>query len=517
MKRIIFCSTFCFLCILHIWAYSFNDSGFFYTISSTNTVYVTYNLGNDYSGYITIPKSVKYNYKDYLITAIGKNAFKNCLITSVSIPNSVITIDTMAFAGCSSLTGSLTIPNSVKTIGVTAFGGCSSLTGSLIIPTSVTTIGAYAFESCSGLTGGLVIPNSVTTIGANAFYRCSGLNGGLTIPNSVTMIGDYAFYSCSGLKGSLIIPNSVTTIGDYAFNGCSGLTGNLIIPNSVTTIGTGAFSDCIGFTGTLTLSNSIISIGAAVFSHCQGISGTLNIPKSLISIKEIAFVSLPTSGFVVDVNNLNYSSDNNGVLFDKSQTTLIAYPISSKITNYIIPTTVNKIGEYAFYESQIYPNSITIPSTVTSIGDYAFNNCYGLSSLYVNNPNTYNVLGYHVFERYGYTTIPCTLYVPIGYKSSFQSQLQWKDFANIKERATDVASINDDKIRIYPNPITESFRIGGIDGNADIRLTDINGRLLLSKSILNDEYISASSLPKGIYFVNLITNEGVIARKVLKN
>ena len=64
----------------------------------------------------------------------------------VIIPNSVKTIGTGAFGGCSSLT-SVTIPNSVTSIGEKAFFGCNSLT-SVTIPNSVKTIGQYAFDGC---------------------------------------------------------------------------------------------------------------------------------------------------------------------------------------------------------------------------------------------------------------------------------------------------------------------------------------------------------------------------------
>ncbi|MBR5531821.1 MAG: leucine-rich repeat protein, partial [Bacteroidales bacterium] len=53
------------------------------------------------------------------------------------------------------------------------FSGCSGLT-SITIPNSVTTIEGYAFSGCSGFTS-ITIPNSVTTIGSSAFYGCSGL------------------------------------------------------------------------------------------------------------------------------------------------------------------------------------------------------------------------------------------------------------------------------------------------------------------------------------------------------
>ncbi|MDE6051459.1 MAG: leucine-rich repeat domain-containing protein, partial [Paramuribaculum sp.] len=48
-------------------------------------------------------------------------------LTSVTIPNSVTSIERNAFEGCSGLT-SVTIPNSVTSIGYEAFKGCSGLT-----------------------------------------------------------------------------------------------------------------------------------------------------------------------------------------------------------------------------------------------------------------------------------------------------------------------------------------------------------------------------------------------------
>ena len=63
------------------------------------------------------------------------------------------------------------IPNSVKSIGTGAFGGCSSLT-SVTIPKSVTSIGEKAFLDCNSLTT-VTIPNSVASIGEDAFDGCS--------------------------------------------------------------------------------------------------------------------------------------------------------------------------------------------------------------------------------------------------------------------------------------------------------------------------------------------------------
>ena len=93
-------------------------------------------------------------------------------------------------------TGELTIFEGTKGIAASSFYFCTGLT-SVIIPNSVMSIGDDAFYWCSGLTS-VTIGNSVTSIGDWAFSRCPGLTS-VTIPSSVTSIGDFAFYECNGL------------------------------------------------------------------------------------------------------------------------------------------------------------------------------------------------------------------------------------------------------------------------------------------------------------------------------
>lgn len=71
-------------------------------------------------------------------------------------------------------------------------------------------------------------------------------------------------------------------------------------------------------------------------------------------------------------------------------------------------------------------------------------------------------------------------------------------------------------IKLYPNPTSESFCISGFEEYASLRLTDISGKMILSKQVSNNEIISISPLPKGIYIVELITKKGVFNKKLLK-
>ena len=84
----------------------------------------------------------------------------------------------------------------------------------------------------------------------------------------------------------------------------------------------------------------------------------------------------------VDPLNSHYSSAE-GVLFNKSQTTLIQCP-ELKAGSYTIPDTVTSIGSAAFsYCTGL--TRVTIPDRVTSIGNVAFSDCRSLTSVKIGN------------------------------------------------------------------------------------------------------------------------------------
>lgn len=169
---------------------------------------------------------------------IAGDAFWGCSgLTSVTIPNSVVSIGFCAFCSCTGLK-SLTIPETVKEFDG-AFVDCSGLT-SITFPQNITSIGKGTFEGCSGLTS-FVIPENVTSIGESAFQGCSGLTS-ITIPDKVTYIGDGAFSNCTSLT-SMTLPNNITYLGYFIFMGCRSLT-SVNLPNSVTEIRGQLFQDC---------------------------------------------------------------------------------------------------------------------------------------------------------------------------------------------------------------------------------------------------------------------------------
>ncbi len=335
------------------------------------------------------------------ITKIGEAVFSGCVnLTSVTIGNSVTVIGDCAFDSCQSLT-SITIPNNVQTIGNYAFRDCKSLT-SITLPDSVTVIGDYAFKNCISLAN-VIIGNSVTSIGNHAFDSCYSLPG-VAIPDSVTTIGDYAFYECAGFI-NIIIPDSVIIIGDYAFYWCSYLT-SVTIGSGVTSIGDYAFAWCFSLAD-VEIPESVTTIGEGAFDDCANLTDII-IPESVTTIGKYLFRNCyDLTSIEVDADNEYYSSDSFGVLYNKTKTDLIQYPVGNERTKFIIPDSVNTISDYAFSGCNLanimIPDSvavieknafaqcnltnITIPDSVTIIGENAFDSCYNLTNIVVDTDN----------------------------------------------------------------------------------------------------------------------------------
>ncbi len=368
------------------------------------TELITYPLGRTDTTY-TFPSTV---------TTISSNSFAGCTsLTSITIPDGVTSIESSAFSGCTNLTD-ITIGKDVTHIGTDAFKNTgyykdsnnwsdkvlyigdylivadTSIADSYEIKGNTKLIANSAFCNCTSLTG-IVIPNSVEVIGCNAFQKCSKLTS-VEIPSSVKKICDNAFDSCSGLT-SVKINEGVTYIGARVFSECTSLT-SIEIPNSVTEMGLRAFYKCTGIKS-VTLGNGLKSINNAVFDDCTGVeklavgSGTTYINVSdLLDLKNLKEITVSSE------NNV-YSATDDGILFNKSGTKLVLYPLGKEATSYTIPSNVEEIGYQAFYGNTIL-TSVDIPEGVTSIGYSAFEGCTGLTSVAI--PNSVTSIGDSAFE-----------------------------------------------------------------------------------------------------------------------
>lgn len=273
---------------------------------------------------------------------------------------------------------------------------------------------------------------------------------------------------CSNLT-SIVFPPSITSIGENAFYRLTSIN----IPSSVNNIGAYAFGDCQNLTS-INIPSGVKSIKNGTFYSCRGLT-SIDIPSSVTSIDSSAFQE-------------------------------------SGLTSIKIPNSVNSIGYLTFYGC-FSLTSVTIPASVKSIGSSAFLGDL-LTSIYAL-PVKPVPIDTYVFG--GVNLSLCTLYVPAGSKSYYQAADYWKDFANIVEINSKAPAIDSASISLYPTTVTDNFSVIGLEGTSLIKLIDVNGRVMLSTNVTKSGNISVGTLPKGLYMVKIITNNGTIERKLLKN
>lgn len=236
----------------------------------------------------------------------------------------------------------------------------------------------------------VVICDGVTTIGDWTFNSCETLTN-VTIGDSVRMIGDYAFSQCNSLANFTVDINNQYFSSDECgilFNkdktiliqypGCNVRT-SYLIPNSVTTIDESAFFGCVNLSN-ITIPDSVTKIGDSAFEDCDRLTN-----------------------ITVDSDNEYYSSDEDGVLFNKDKTVLIKYPQGNTRTCYIIPDSVITIDVCAFFDSKALTN-LTIGKGVKTIGERAFVHCYGLTSIIIPD-NVTTILDFAFYSCYHLTSI----------------------------------------------------------------------------------------------------------------
>lgn len=233
---------------------------------------VIYYSGSD--GDIVIPET----YQGLPVKAISEGAFKGTDIVSVSIPDTVVTIESEAFSDCSALERAA-LPESVAEIFSGAFSDCTSLS-EISLPEGIKAIPPQLFLNCGSLTS-INIPESVELIADDAFtgsgaeycvgyaslenYPAGEDNTELLIGGSYRMIKPYGFSSSRNMDSELArslervtVSGDIRIIGHNAFAGCGNLR-EVRICDGVVTIAEDAFASCYEL-GALVIPNSVVNI-----------------------------------------------------------------------------------------------------------------------------------------------------------------------------------------------------------------------------------------------------------------
>ncbi|MCR4808034.1 MAG: leucine-rich repeat domain-containing protein [Lachnospiraceae bacterium] len=178
----------------------------------------------------------------------------------------------------------------------------------------------------------------------------------------------------TGHTDVLTLPNSIHVIGKDAFSGNKSLV-KVIMPDSVWEIDFAAFEDCTNLIQVV-LPESLLSIGSSAFSGCEQLK-YVNIPSKCEEIGSGAFARCPKlSTISVSKANPNFTCLD-GVLYTSDGSKLIQYLAGRTRSSFDMPTSVNEIGEYAFWGAGQLKD-ISFSAQLKEIPEYAFSNCSAL-------------------------------------------------------------------------------------------------------------------------------------------
>ena len=370
----------------------------------------------------------------------------------------------------------LVIPSGVTSISNNAFSFFSGLT-SVTIPNSVKTIGSYAFWGCSGLKTVISEIENPFTINSDVFYG---------IPSNATLIvpkgKKSAYQSTAGWNqfSNIVEAGGSTTLTDNGINFALKNDGTLEV------IGLNAWTTIADILSDVTIGGKtyrVTSIKAWAFEGRSDLQ-YLSIPWTVTSIGEYAFIDCG-SNITVNIADpecwcqMQLGNEHASPLSSAGR--VLVHDIET--TRIDIPETVTSIGKFTFYQCRKI-KSLNIPSSVKSIGSSAFEDCTGLTALTLSEglqsvggssfegctglksltiPSTVNTIKMNAFKNckaitdvFCYAqTVPdtddtafdgtpiesATLHVPKGCSGAYRAKAPWKNFKNIVEMVDEDAKV----------------------------------------------------------------------------
>ncbi len=352
---------------------------------------------------------------------IYNNAFNNTGITSITLPNSPVSLEEDIFVNCSNLaTVKFGAKTEIKNSLGTTFKDCVALSsfevdaanenykasdslllnkdgsklifaapnhayGEYSMPAGITSIATGAFSGVSSLT--TLDLSSVTEIGADAFRACNNL-AAVTFAQEEFTLGDYAFADCSNLKTFTNL-KFVKKIPNYCFIGISAssieLGDDVLVEEGAfaknenlkvvflgknNTLGASAFEACSALT-MVNIAGDGLVVGDFAFADCIKLS-TIDLTKAVGTIGKYAFYNC-SSLAKADLQNIEKVDD-------------FAFGDCVKLSIINMPKVVS-IGEMAFAavaensSSGCAVETIVLPNTLNHLGEGAFIKCKQLTSV----------------------------------------------------------------------------------------------------------------------------------------
>ena len=371
----------------------------YYTLDNTAmTAQIAVQSSSTAVGDIVITDTVTYEGANYAVTSMADDAFADCnQLTSIVLPQTLRNLGKNAFLGCTMLTSCIIPDSTITEIPFEAF-----LKAGLIefrVPEGVTYIEQRSFEQMPNLQR-VHLANSVKSLTSWSFYNLPALQdpiyndslfvlmpdsyqGAYTIPAGIQVIYKSAFYGCTKIT-SLTIPEGVKRIEHYGLMfSLNAVIKTLHLPASLEYVTPGAIfggslrkiSVAEGNTHYTTWNNMLMTINMDTVICCPAaINAAYTLPESVVHVAASAFSVSAVDLTMTNVRSIGeYAFEANSLgKYDSNR-------------HYVIPETVEEIGDEAFYRSYSM-EQVTIPSSLKQMGEQVFADSPKLKKAVINSP-----------------------------------------------------------------------------------------------------------------------------------
>jgi len=509
------------------------------------------------------------------VTEIGNGAFNSSGLQQITLNEGLKTIGDYAFQWCDSLR-SITIPSTVTNIGYCAFTFVNSLETITVasgnsnyysedgvlfdktkkrliaypanksphydIPLGVTVIDTAAFEGNWSLRS-VTIPSSVTDLAPEAFYRCDLLSV-IDLPSSISKIGNYCFYACYNL--SAIFTNTQTpfsmVVSDSIFKeinaGCT-----LYVPlgsaaNYRASEGWNHYITRIKEYDKVTDNEGNVYHGIQVGTQSWLVENLrakhYNNNESIQrpSNPNVDLTYLPSANYVWDVEN----DPANAYVYGRLYTWNAAMDSRG-----ICPAgwRLPSISDWQTLMTYVKNNSSTSQTKALASSGLWYDDPDAPENTPSYNISTNNESGLLIFPsgiRHTEGSFEGLWGVSYLWSSEIQDGLPYAySIGNlatsvnggpnraqegftvrcVKDGNMALGDVKNGKMIVYPSPTSDAFQIKGIEGTATATVSDLNGRILISKEITANESVSVGTLSNGMYLITIKLNNTKTTEKLI--
>jgi uncharacterized protein (TIGR02145 family) len=509
------------------------------------------------------------------VTEIGNGAFNSSGLQQITLNEGLKTIGDYAFQHCDSLQ-SISISSTVNRIGYCALTFDNSLQKIVVapgnsnyysedgvlfdktkkrliaypanksphydIPFGVTVIDTAAFEG-NWILRSVTIPSSVTELAPEVFCYSSSL-GVIDLPSTITKVGNYCFYACNNLSTIFTntqIPFSMV-VSDSIFKeinaGCT-----LYVPlgsaaNYRTTEGWNHYITRIKEYEKVTDNEGNVYHGIQVGTQSWLVENLrtkhYNNNESIQtpSNPNVDLTYLPSANYVWNVDNDPANAYVYGRLYtwNAAMDSRGICPIGWKMPN---------ISDWQTLLTYVKNNNSTSQTKALASSGLWYDDPDAPENTPSYNRSTNNESGLLIFPsgiRHTEGSFEGLWGVSYLWSSEIQNGLPYAySIGNLatsvnggpnraqegfsircmKDGTMALGVVQNGKMIVYPNPTSDAFQIKGIEGTATATVSDLNGRILISKKITANESVSVGTLSNGMYLITIKLNNTKTTEKLI--